>query len=500
MTALLANCKTILSGLPLGLFNNRQSQSVLQDVETDVLRGAFRTKPRSLLSSCEPLPITHIYVPSTKVPVGRIRPPRIAHSANEQETDSECFSDDSESMRVSPVTPAYPDPRRTPSSPSKRVKPRVSDCKTSPKCQEKPLAFQGGSTGQKIQKRRPQRRRSRSVAPPQQKTRVRKRSSSVSQVTGCQAAEQKEPKPLHVRFAENETYVLSREEDDEADEDTPARGRSSSIRIGGVRTPRSPTPFCRRPLNISDDDDEEDEHNEEDTGEQNDKRLGSRGFADESGADAQQVDKNWLHSESFAFEADRREEVVCTETHDSKSARHSVRFAQQELVCDRSFKAEEVTFRVPQSKGRTRSRRDPTPFVRRVYEPSDSEEDEVEDKSSKTEGGTIITANNGSDEGSEGESASEDEQRRHRVRETSPMRDEVVHNERIPLRKRLGVNDTNEQSPKGRKRQVQFSDLPSREHNTDSNLKKVSSRRPTPVGPRGYTVDQEEDDSDVCSS
>lgn len=319
---------------------------------------------------------------------------------------------------------------------------------------------------------------------------------------GCQAAEQRGPKPLHVRFAENETYLLSREEDDEADEDTPVRGRAS-IPLG-VRTPRSPTPFCRQPLNISDEDDEddeEDEDNEEDTGERNDVRLGSREFADESGATAQQVVKDWSHSESFVFEDVQREEVARTETHGSKSARHSVRFSQQEITCDKSFKVEEVTFRVPQSKGRTQSQRDPTPFVRRVYEPSESEEDEAGDKSSKTdEGGTTVTPNNDPDEKSGGESASEDEQRPHRVRETSPMRDEVVQNERIPLRERFGMNGTNEQIPKARKRQVRFSDLPSREHNTDSNLKKVSLRRPTPVGPRGYTIDQEEEDGEVCSS
>lgn len=311
--------------------------------------------------------------------------------------------------------------------------------------------------------------------------------------------EQKELKPLHVRFAENEIYLHSRE-DDETDEDIPVRGRSS-LRPG-ARTPRSPTPFCRQPLNIASDEDET-EDDGENSEERKDVAQTSQLFVNESGDTARRRDKEEWHLESYEFGATKREDIVSNDNRGSRSARHSVRFAKQEERSDEfeNTKVEKVTTRVPQSKGHVRSRRDPTPFVRRVYESSESEEDEIEVKSSKTdEGGTTVMVEKDSDEESGEECASEGEQQRHRVREISPLRDEVVQKERVPLRERFGVNNTSGQNPKARKRQVQFSEPPPCERDSDSNLKKVSSRRPTPVGPRGYTIDQEDDEDEVYSS
>lgn len=499
MASLLTNCKTILSSLPVGLFDQRRNRLILQEAGTEIFKKAFRKEYRTLLTSCESVTVSHIYIASIRVSAVRKRPPGITHSANEQDADIDWNLGDGEGVSVSPVTPGVQTPCRTPSSLSSRIKARRPVYRTSPKCEDNPLGRQGlkGPT-QSVQQRRPQRRRSRSVSAPQQGTRVRRRSNSVPRSLSCHVAEKKEQTSHRVQFAENEECVHSKVED-QTDEEPVVRGRSS-FRLG-ARTPRSPTPFCRQPVNMASDDDEDDD---EDVEEGHNESKTSYRFAEELEAATGCDNGDEWHVEAGAFAVDQQGKNGSSEGDDTKGTKHSVRFAQEESITEEfeSTEAKKVMSRVPQSKGRVRSRRDPTPFVRRVYEDSESEDDENEDKSSKAdECGSATVAGKNVDEESGDEFTTERKlPSHHRKRETSPMRDEVVQTERIPLRDRFGTSEVAEQSPEPRKRTVQFSDLPSRESVPGSDLKKVSSRRPTPFGLREYSIHDEYDDDDANSS
>lgn len=490
VNSILTNCKATLSIIPIRLCGYFQPQVMTISKQRKLLKIGFRQEICSLFTSCQPINISHIFLASTMECSNTDWNSEGSKFAMENDIDKDLDHHDNNTMVTSPVSPGSQTPHRSTSSLSTRIKSRRPVCRPTTRTRGKSPGCQGNKgSPPSILQRRPQRRRSRSVSAPQQRVRVRKRSTSVSRLTiSCTESENATQEVHCVRFSENVMHPM----ETSAEMEDSLRGRSS-FRTN-ERTRRSPTPFCRNVVPISSEDEDEDGDTQEDN-KHNDsaEQLNIPPTPEPRKHDSSQKIMTG-EGDGFYKEVDEDREM--------KTAKATVRFACQNLSPKIYEGQDEMTGpTTPRTKVNGRSRRAPTPFVRRVYEdtgPSDSEGEENDDRSSKTGDSMLaMTSENDLNEDEYSPTGRNDDGNRShpRKREPSPMGDEVVQKVRVPLRERYGNNLSVEPGEGRRVRQVQFSDLPSRDwEDDDSGLKKVSSRRPTPFGLREFSVDGEVDE------